>query len=438
MKILLIAANLCTDPYPVYPLGMSVIAAALESDGHRVRQFDALAEGFPALPNVLEQFQPDAAGISIRNLDTVNSRSNAGTLWHSAKEAVALCKTFRRTLPVFLGGPGFTLLPGTILAATGAEYGITGEGEEAVRQLIRELERNDSPASGIRHGTPGAIGGARVPDHLLNFYADETHIIPVQTKRGCPFHCVYCSYPELEGRTVRGRDPDEVLDSMTALFERRPDILFYLVDAVFNDPAGEYRKLLRRMEERDLRFPFAAFLTPSGLEEEDIRRMKACGMIAVELGIDAASDAALRGLGKNFTFARARDAAYALRDAGIGVTTNVLFGGPGETPESVREGIENMKGLEGVLTLIFSGIRVLRGTPIEQIAKERKILPPDWDPQQEFYYFEPGLDPEHLHRILSDAFTGSRTCVYPPDSRNRELQLLHRFGYRKIREGLES
>ena len=75
MRLLLTAANLCTDPYPVYPLGMSVIAKALTDAGHTVRQFDALADGLNTLPETIRSFRPDAIGVSIRNLDTVNSRS---------------------------------------------------------------------------------------------------------------------------------------------------------------------------------------------------------------------------------------------------------------------------------------------------------------------------------------------------------------------------
>ena len=46
MRILLLACNPVVAPYPVYPLGMSVIAAALTRAGHAVRQFDMLAAGF--------------------------------------------------------------------------------------------------------------------------------------------------------------------------------------------------------------------------------------------------------------------------------------------------------------------------------------------------------------------------------------------------------
>ena len=43
------------------------------------------------------------------------------------------------------------------------------------------------------------------------------------------------------------------------------------------------------------------------------------------------------------------------------------------------------------------------------------------------------LNPEEVHNLLLAGFAGSRFCVYPPGSRNRDIQMIHRFGYRKLR-----
>ena len=74
MKILLISSNTTTSPYPIYPLGVSIIAAALTNAGHEVRQFDILQhEDFlNALGQEIERFKPGLIGISIRNIDNVN------------------------------------------------------------------------------------------------------------------------------------------------------------------------------------------------------------------------------------------------------------------------------------------------------------------------------------------------------------------------------
>lgn len=432
MRILLTAANLCTDPYPVYPLGMSVIAKVLTDAGHTVRQFDALANGLESLPEKIRSFRPDAIGISIRNLDTVNSRSPEKDLLKTPLRLIGICRA-ETGVPLFLGGPGYSLLPEKILDLTGADYGIAGEGEAATLELIRELESGGRPAPRIRRGTPGRQSAALYDDKILAWYQRETHIIPVQTKRGCPFRCTYCTYPLLEGHSIRERGNDAVLDQLCELRQTWPDSMFYFVDATFNDPAKEYRSLLERMRKRGIRIPFAAFLSPSGIDSGDIELLYECGMIAAELGIDAAADETLRGIGKNFTFAEAADVCRGLLHTGTGVTTNVMFGGPGETEETIRRGIGNLRSLEPAHTLIFSGIRIFPGTPLYRTALRENKIPDGWDGVRELYYFADGLDPERVHQMLSDGFRGSRFCIYPPDSKNRELQALHRIGYARLR-----
>lgn len=432
MRILLTAANLCTDPYPVYPLGMSVIAKVLTDAGHTVRQFDALANGLESLPETIRSFRPDAIGISIRNLDTVNSRSPEKDLLKTPLRLIGICRA-ETGVPLFLGGPGYSLLPEKILDLTGADYGIAGEGEAATLELIRELESGGRPAPRIRRGTPGRQSAALYDDKILAWYQRETHIIPVQTKRGCPFRCTYCTYPLLEGHSIRERGNDAVLDQLCELRQTWPDSMFYFVDATFNDPAKEYRSLLERMRKRGIRIPFAAFLSPSGINSGDIELLCECGMIAAELGIDAAADETLRGIGKNFTFAEAANVCRGLLHTGTGVTTNVMFGGPGETEETIRRGIGNLRSLEPAHTLIFSGIRIFPGTPLYRTALRENKIPDGWDGVRELYYFSDGLDPERVHQMLSDSFRGSRFCIYPPDSKNRELQALHRLGYARLR-----
>ena len=433
MRFLIVAANLCTDPYPVYPLGMSVIAAAAEQAGHTVRQFDLLAHGTGRLAEAITEFQPEAIGISIRNLDTVNSRSNEKDLLKTPLKACGICRRNSQA-PIILGGPGFSLLPEKIMQLTGADYGIVGEGEDAAIQLLAELEAGKIPEKKLRHGRTPLQSAALYQDDIMEFYYRETHIIPIQTKRGCPFACAYCTYPALEGHAIRERNAEMVVSQLQELSGRYPDAMFYFVDAVFNDPDRNYYHILQRIRKEKIRIPFAAFLSPFRLTEADIGLMDECGMIAAELGIDAATDETLRGIHKNFTFQEAKDAAGLLLKHGIGVTANVMFGGPGETYETAGKGIGNLRSLEPAHTLVFSGIRIIPDTPLCRIAEKEGKIPSGWDGAGELYYFADGLEPELLHSMLAEGFRGSRCCVYPPDAKNNELKLLHKLGYAKMRK----
>ena len=92
MKILLVACNPVVAPYPVYPLGMAVIASALRQAGHDVRQHDMLAGGFSLdkLREILAADPPGLIGVSFRNLDNVNACNEAWYVDQLAELVAAL------------------------------------------------------------------------------------------------------------------------------------------------------------------------------------------------------------------------------------------------------------------------------------------------------------------------------------------------------------
>ena len=87
MKIFLVSVNILNYPFYTYPIGMSVVANILQSEGHSVKQFDFLAEGtsFESFGKKLDLFKPDIVGISIRNADP-DSIKNAKKITSISKE----------------------------------------------------------------------------------------------------------------------------------------------------------------------------------------------------------------------------------------------------------------------------------------------------------------------------------------------------------------
>ena len=107
MKVLLISANVTLSPYPIYPLGVSMVAAALAKAGHTVQQSDFLLKksSLEAIGNEVEQFKPDLIGISIRNIDNVNLMNEQYYI-QNVRNIVSAIREIT-DVKVLLGGPGF-------------------------------------------------------------------------------------------------------------------------------------------------------------------------------------------------------------------------------------------------------------------------------------------------------------------------------------------
>ena len=155
-RILLISANRCTAPDPVFPLGLAHINAALRRAGHETRWLDRLSN-LDRLAATLQEFQPDLVGISLRNIDDVLIRQQEKFY----DELAPFTATIRQhsPAPVVLGGSGFSIFPEKLLALTGADYGIAGEGEPGLLALMDALKNGGdfSRVPGLVHRRGGKI-----------------------------------------------------------------------------------------------------------------------------------------------------------------------------------------------------------------------------------------------------------------------------------------
>ena len=433
MKVLLISSNVTISPYPIYPLGMSMVAAALAKAGHMVRQSDFLLQNssFEAIGNEMEQFKPDLIGISIRNIDNVNLMNEQYYI-QNVRNIVSAIRE-RTDVKVLLGGAGFSLIPDLILQETGADYGIIGEGEMLAVEFVNNaeqgifpLERLIGPASRL----PGeSIKAALYDDRLVEFYLHSGNIASIQTKRGCAYKCVYCTYPLLEGTDLRRREARDVVDDIDLLRDKHKTKYIFFVDSVFNDDQGAYLEVVDEMLRRDICIPWTGFIKPGGLTDELVERLKKTGFAAAEVGADAACDTTLRNMGKNFTFQDVVECNEILVRHGIATSHFFMFGGPGETEETVHEGIRNILGLHKCVSFIFMGIRILPNTPLSRIAIKENIISATDGLLKPTYYISPAVDQRWLEETLTDAFSGVRHCIFPPDAMEGSLQMLHKLGY---------
>ena len=437
-RILLISSNTARDPYPVYPLGMAVLASALVARGHDVRQYDSLvanqSEGL--LQKTLSEFEPDYVGISLRNIDNVDSFTSEEAWYLSADRRLVEVVRQVSAATIILGGAAFSLLPAEILEYLGADYGIVGEGEQALIDLIDSIEQG-RPAPSIVRGKSAALTGPSIGTPLwdrefVDFYFKESGMLSIQTKRGCPHSCVYCTYPNLEGKKHRPRDLEVVLDEIRQLQKDYGVNTLFFTDSVFNDSGGTYLSMAEAILSRGIEVRWSAFFRPHGLGSQELILLKRSGLYALEAGTDASSEATLRGLGKSFCFEDVVRFNQTCSELDLPIAHYVIFGGPEETPETLKEGLRNLERLENSIVFAFSGLRILPKTALHDRAVREGVLGKDVSLLRPVYYFSPGIDPESMNRTIEHSFEGRHDRIFPPSEGLMRLAVMNRFGYRGL------
>lgn len=437
-KVFLLSTNVTTEPYPVYPLGLAVIAGALASGGHEVLQFDFLAAGKSkeALVASLRNFAPDVICLSLRNIDNVDSFSREnGWYLAQAKELTEIMRE-NSAAPIIVGGSAFTVMPEAILDYLGTQYGVVGEGEQLICNLVENLAAGrDVPRLSDGQLTPliaGEMGSPLYEQHLVDFYQAQSGQINIQTKRGCPYQCVYCTYPSLEGNRFRPQEVSAVVDDIAKAQRDHGIDNFFFTDSVFNDAQGHYLQFAEELARRDLGITWTGFFRPQGIGRAELQLLKRSGLYAVELGTDAGCDTTLNGLKKGFSF----DEVLAVNDACVAeeipAAHYIMFGGPDETYASVREGLQNVERIDKSVVFAFSGIRILPGTELHTRAIEEQVIEAERELLMPAYYFSPQIESEQMNGMILETFKKKREWIFPPSEGQKRLEIMRRFGFRGL------
>jgi radical SAM superfamily enzyme YgiQ (UPF0313 family) len=444
-RVLLVNFNRYDRPYPVYPLGLACLDAALQSAGYATRVWDALASDGTLEARVAD-FRPDFVGLSLRNIDNVQCHHPQSFV----HELLDCCRRLRAqtTAPLILGGSGFSMFPRELMALTGVDYGIRGEGEDALVQLLAALQASTPPDAIAGLVCRGADGAIRcnpchaleatfdtAPVHepaILQSYLARGSLPGVQTQRGCPLRCCYCTYPLIEGKHSRHRSGEEVVAEMRRLLAQGVRYTF-VVDSVFNTSPEHVVDVCEALARAELDMPWECFLRPSGITRELLALMRRAGLRHVEFGSDSFSDPVLRRYGKGFSFAEIEAASRYAHELELNYSHFLIFGGPGETAETVEETVSRAPLLPGAFYFATIGMRIYPETPLwRELAPEAQgESPADYLVEPRFY-LAPGFTVESLHARLREVQRTAHNWVVgdPPPAFLATMDKLRQRGVR--------
>lgn len=438
MKVLLISANTTNAPHPVYPLGLDYVAGAL-APRHQVRILDMnLAPGVEGIEMAVRETAWGLIGISIRNIDNVDALAVKSFI--PGYERIVRLVRGCSTAPVVLGGSGFSIFPGELMVRLGADFGVVGAGE-VIGPLADALEAGTDPCvlpgiicKGSSPGGTAAWGGdvsrQTCPDEAqLRYYLGRGGILNLQTKRGCPFHCVYCTYPHIEGREFRLYPPAGVAREARRLQELGARYLF-LTDSAFNGDEEHALAVARAFRSEGVKVPWGAFFAPLRPPGGFYDRMAEAGLTHVEFGTETLCDPQLRRYGKPFASADVFIAHEQARRAGLYIAHYLLLGGPGEDPRTVAETLERTERLEKAVFFAFCGIRIFPHAPLYPLALAEGQIAPGQDLLTPVFYRSRGIGTAEILARVKEKAAGRVNWVTGDggDQTERVVTRMHRRG----------
>ena len=373
----------------VAPIGLDYVAGAARQAGIATAVLDlgTAADPAAAMREYFSSHNPTLVGLTFRNIDDC--------FWPSGKSFVpALVETVAtlRTLtdaPIVLGGVGFSVVAEQLLKATGADFGVRGDGEPAIVALARELEgrrRLDRvpgllvyDGAAVRQNPPAwpeTVSPPAARDAIDNAaYFRLGGQGAVETKRGCDRRCLYCADPLAKGPRVRRRDPAGVADEVEALLAQGVDVL-HLADSEFNVPREHAMDVCEELAARGLgdRVRWYAYLAVTPFDADLAGAMQRAGCVGINFTGDSASEAMLATYRQPH---RRRDLQAAVSHShacGITVMFDLLLGGPGETRETLADTIAFMKHIGPDCVGAALGVRLCPGTAmVERLAADGTI-----------------------------------------------------------------
>ena len=416
MKVLLVSTNTLTEPYPVYPIGLDYVMNAI-SPPHHVKTIDMNeVKSVSVLAGILSHYMPDITGLSIRNIDNIDE-ANTITFLQEIRELIAVIRQYSKGM-IVLGGSGFTILPGEFMVRLDADFGIIGEGER-LQLLLEALERNehvDGIPGIVTKNTPlmftepwsRSFQRGALPDHsYIPFYLRRGGMLNMQTKRGCPFHCIYCTYPHIEGTQFRFTDPGEVAATARMLQDAGARYL-YMTDSTFNGSYEHSLEVAAAFRKAGVSIPWGGFFTPTTPPPDYYHILADAGLMHVEFGTESLSDTVLASYKKPF---HVDDVYFSHREAlaaGLHVAHYLMTGGPGENEETLRKTLTNADKLVKTVFFIFNGIRIYPHTALYSLALKEGQIEPDRDLLEPVFYWSPSLSRRTALDLVKNHI-GSRT-----------------------------
>ena len=360
----------------------------------------------------------------------------------------AISEQFRaRGIPVVLGGTHATCAPSE--AASVADSVVIGEGEGLFEELIADLQSG----SGVKpvYKRNGFLDLSReehiapdyscldLPKYLKVGLLSKSNIFPLQTSRGCPMGCGFCSVHFTGGRRTRFRPVENVVKDILFLRNTYRAIYFGLYDDNLVMDAVHFNDLMREIKKLDIRF-WCQISSTILRDPAMIEGLAEAGCTSALVGVESINPRSLEEVSKTFNDVSAyRELFSTFRRYKVTALASMIFGFDHDSPEVFSESVDFLVSC-GVPRATFSILVPFPGTSLHESMTARGRIE---EPNLSFYdfahaVFRPKLMTrqeleEGFWRAYRDFYKMSRVArrVMHPRNRNRFYILFGSLTFRR-------
>ena len=275
-------------------------------------------------------------------------------------EVIDIFNRIRKTqpgVPICMGGPYVTTIMEDIFNKTPADYAVYGEGEITFSELIFYLkgQRELKDIKGLMY----INGKGNIATNPARAYINELNNLPfpaydifpmeryplhrMVTSRGCPFGCAWCNSSSIWNKSLRSRDPDNVIREIEFLVSTYGKKIFVFGDNSFNADLKRVERFCDLLIEKKIKILWSVSLRADIMTPAIACKMAEAGCYNVSIGIESANNEILSRMNKGTTIEKITEGIQMLKAAGIEVLSQFVIGSPYETLETVKESIEYAK-----------------------------------------------------------------------------------------------
>ena len=381
MEILIIVprySDTLTEKFDyMFPVGLSYITAALKKAKHNVDALN-LNHYSGSITDIL------SSKLSQKKYDFVCTGGNAlGYL--VIEKIVEVAKSHSTKPKIILGGPIITTLPKLIFSEFGIDFGVIGEGEETVVELIDAVIQNRTleGVKGIvfREGNQVVITEKRNPIENLdaipfpdfeglefekqlnnshcNFLIwttilDNPRVYPLLASRSCPFQCTFCYHDS----RYRKRSIQNIMAEINMAVDKYGINYIIIYDDCFSFDKERIKefcseiKNLMKMKEKDIKW-FCQTMV-SVVDKELLHLLKDAGCTVASYGFESFSPVVLKSMRKAIKPEQIDFAFHETIKQKMNVAATFIFGDIAETNETAKETLDWwVKNAEGQVRLAF-------------------------------------------------------------------------------------